>query len=63
MAIQGAEETMTVDGVTLRFCSRECRDKLIATPERYLSKLVGSSGTAFHTGLPSAPYHSDAGRS
>jgi len=63
MAIQGAEETMTVDGVTLRFCSRECRDKLIAAPERYLSKLAGSSGTAFHTGLPSAPYHSDAGRS
>jgi trehalose synthase len=36
MAIQRAEETLTVEGVALRFCSRQCRDKFVAGPERYL---------------------------
>ena len=67
MALQSAAETLTVDGVTLRLCSRQCRDKLIATPERYLgsasTRLAGSSGTAFSTGLPPASNQSAAGRS
>jgi trehalose synthase len=36
MAIQRAEETLAVEGVTLGFCSRQCREKFVAGPERYL---------------------------
>ena len=38
MAIQAAEQTATIDGLTLCFCSRQCRDKLVAAPERYLGQ-------------------------
>src|SRR5205085_9220340 len=36
MSLQRAEETLALDGITLRFCSRQCRDKFRAAPERYL---------------------------
>ena len=36
MAIQAAEEQLAVDGLTLGFCSKQCRDKFVAAPERYL---------------------------
>jgi trehalose synthase len=40
MAVEAAHETASVDGLTLRFCSQECRHKFTATPERYLSALT-----------------------
>ena len=36
MAMQAAEERLAVDGLTLGFCSKQCREKFVATPERYL---------------------------
>ena len=36
MAMQAAEERLAVDGLTLGFCSKQCRDKFVAAPERYL---------------------------
>jgi trehalose synthase len=36
MALQSAEETLALDGIPLKFCSRQCRDKFTAAPERYL---------------------------
>jgi trehalose synthase len=38
MALQTAEETLPLDGITLRFCSRLCRDKFVAAPDRYLPR-------------------------
>jgi trehalose synthase len=34
----GPHQTTTVGGVTLSFCSTECRDKFAAAPERYLGR-------------------------
>jgi trehalose synthase len=36
MAIGDAEQTATLDGLTLRFCSEQCRSQFAAAPERYL---------------------------
>jgi trehalose synthase len=36
MALQNAEETLPLDGITLKFCSQQCRDKFTAAPDRYL---------------------------
>ena len=36
MAIEAGEETATVDGLTLRFCSAQCRSTFARAPERYL---------------------------
>ena len=36
MAVETAEETTTVEGLTLRFCSAQCRAAFAAAPERYL---------------------------
>jgi YHS domain-containing protein len=36
MAIQSAGETLPLDGITLKFCSRQCRDKFTTAPDRYL---------------------------
>ena len=44
MAIQAAEETVALGGVTLRFCSAQCRDKFVAAPERYLRAPALTSG-------------------
>ena len=38
MTLQAAEETLPLDGITLRFCSRQCRDKFVAAPDRYLPR-------------------------
>jgi trehalose synthase len=38
MSLQAAEETLPLDGITLRFCSRQCRDKFVAAPDRYLPR-------------------------
>src|SRR4051794_26258490 len=54
MAIQRAEETLTVEGVTLRFCSRQCRDKFVAVPERYLrhAPIAPAPFPGTHAGAP-----------
>jgi trehalose synthase len=39
MAVEAAEETMVVDGQTLRFCSAQCHAAFMATPERYLDRV------------------------
>jgi YHS domain-containing protein len=40
MAVEAGEETTTLDGLTLRFCSSQCRATFVRAPERYL----GASG-------------------
>jgi trehalose synthase len=47
MAVEAGEETTTLDGLTLRFCSSQCRATFGRAPERYL----GASG-ARPTGVP-----------
>jgi trehalose synthase len=37
MAVETADETANIDGLTLRFCSAQCRSRFNAAPERYLS--------------------------
>ena len=37
MAVEAAAQTITPDGLTLRFCSAQCRATFTAAPERYLS--------------------------
>jgi trehalose synthase len=37
MTLQTTPETASLGGVTLRFCSAQCRDKFAAAPERYLA--------------------------
>jgi trehalose synthase len=36
MAVEVADETTTIDGLTLRFCSAQCRATFARAPERYL---------------------------
>lgn len=36
MAVEAAAESTTVDGVTLRFCSEQCRATFADAPDRYL---------------------------
>jgi len=36
MAVEAGEETTTIDGLTLRFCSSQCRATFASAPERYL---------------------------
>jgi trehalose synthase len=38
MAIEEPHETKTIDGLTLRFCSAQCRDTFAADPARYLGR-------------------------
>jgi len=54
MAIQGVGETLAVGGVGLRFCSRQCRDKLMLAPDRYLgrSPAAPASSPGAHAGAP-----------
>jgi trehalose synthase len=53
MAIQAAEQTLALDGVTLRFCSAHCRDKFVAAPERYLRRpAVVAAPIGEHAGAP-----------
>jgi trehalose synthase len=44
MAIEEADETTTIDGMTLRFCSAQCRAAFAAAPQRYLGH--GPAGPA-----------------
>ena len=37
MAVENPEETVTVQGLTLRFCSAQCRNQFTSSPSRYLS--------------------------
>jgi YHS domain-containing protein len=39
MTVEAAGETMTVDGLTLRFCSERCRATFSDAPARYLAAL------------------------
>src|SRR4029079_7205748 len=54
MAIQGVGETLAVGGVGLRFCSRQCRDKLMLAPDRYLGRSppAPASSPGAHAGAP-----------
>jgi trehalose synthase len=36
MSVEAAQESVTVHGLTLRFCSAQCRQQFVAAPERYL---------------------------
>jgi trehalose synthase len=45
MAVEATDETATLDGLTLRFCSAQCRAAFTAAPERYLGR----------TAVPPAP--------
>ncbi len=38
MAVEAAQETASLDGLTLRFCSARCRTAFAAAPERYLGR-------------------------
>jgi trehalose synthase len=40
MAVETADETATVDGLTLRFCSAQCRTQFSAAPNRYLPSIA-----------------------
>jgi YHS domain-containing protein len=53
MAIEAADETATLDGLTMRFCSAECRTKFAADPDRYLGAMGGAPGATVH-GSPGA---------
>ena len=43
MAVEAAAETMTVDGLTLRFCSAQCRATFADAPARYLAAVGGAT--------------------
>ena len=51
MAVEAGEETTTLDGLTLRFCSSQCRATFARAPERYL----GSSGATPLGGVHASP--------
>jgi YHS domain-containing protein len=36
MAVETADDTIAIEGLTLRFCSGQCRSTFTAAPERYL---------------------------
>jgi trehalose synthase len=42
MAVETADETASVDGLTLRFCSAQCRSRFNAAPDRYLPTAGGA---------------------
>ena len=50
MAVEAGDETTTLDGLTLRFCSSQCRATFVRAPDRYLgaegSKSAGVGATA-----------------
>ena len=54
MAMQAAEERLAVDGLTLGFCSKQCREKFVATPERYLGHAPPATAPfpGAHAGAP-----------
>ena len=54
IAMQAAEERLAVDGLTLGFCSRKCRDKFVAGPERYLGHAPPAAAPfpGAHAGAP-----------
>ena len=43
MAVEAPGETMTVDGLTLRFCSAQCRATFADAPARYLAAVGGAT--------------------
>ncbi len=42
MALEAADQTTTYQGLTLRFCSAQCREAFSQTPERYLGGLAAA---------------------
>jgi trehalose synthase len=48
MAIEASDETATLDGLTMRFCSAECRTKFAADPDGYLRAMGGAPGATLH---------------
>ena len=36
MAVEASAQTSSIDGLTLRFCSEQCRATFAAAPARYL---------------------------
>jgi trehalose synthase len=54
MAVEAADETTSVDGLTLRFCSAQCRATFTRAPERYLR---GAGATPALMGEATAGVH------
>jgi len=53
MSIQAADETLARGGITLRFCSKQCRGQFEAAPERYLRLArMASAGAGEHAAAP-----------
>jgi len=50
MAVEAGDETTTLDGLTLRFCSSQCRATFVRAPERYLGASVAKP-TGVHLGV------------
>jgi trehalose synthase len=46
MVIEATEQTATVGGLTVRFCSNRCRSTFVATPGRYVPALAEPPGAA-----------------
>jgi trehalose synthase len=58
MAVEAASQTTTVDGLTLRFCSEQCRAAFAAAPARYLPSAAGTaSAGSTATNAGSAAHH------
>jgi trehalose synthase len=53
MAVEEPDATATLDGLTLRFCSEQCRAIFSAAPERYLGRAQPQPlVTTGHAGAP-----------
>jgi trehalose synthase len=51
MAVEAAQQTATVDGLTLPFCSEQCKSTFTAAPGRYLPSLPQPPALEQHAGL------------
>jgi len=54
MAIEHADESASLDGLTVRFCSAQCRAAFVAAPERYLRAMGGAPAAASGAVTPHA---------
>ncbi len=53
MAVETVDETTTVNGLTLQFCSAQCRAQFAASPERFLRRAaVLPTPMGEHAGAP-----------
>ena len=54
MAVEASEETTTLDGFTLRFCSTQCRATFAGAPQRYLDAMGAKAAPP--AGLAGVPW-------